>query len=160
MRTRVKVGRNDLEFSVKHPNSGWVAEPIPEGLPLIDLEAGRRPSLTTSPPPGRPDRPCIAQDRKRPISSSDSEENSKKQKECSPSPKSSFEEGQTTRVNSIDSNREVDMLNKVDTKGLDNGQFTSTEGFSPATPAKPKKIPDLAVLINSPVFHNKQKNIN
>ena len=153
VRTRVKVGRGDPEFSVKYPNVGWKSEQIPEGLPDIDLEAGRRPSLTTSPPPGRPDRTSIEQDRKRPLSGSESEETNKKQKESSPSPESNTDEGQT-------SNRKVDMLDMKDAKGLDNGQFTSTEGFSPATPAKPKNIPDLSVLVNSPVFHNKQKNIN
>ena len=54
---------------------------------------------------------------------------------------------------SSSTNKEVDMLN------LDLGQFTNTEGYSPTTPAKVRSIPDLSVVINSPVFHNKAKNI-
>ena len=46
----------------------------------------------------------------------------------------------------------------VYTSDLDLGKFTSTEGFSPATPAKIKNIPELAVEINSPVFHTRTKN--
>ena len=48
LRTRIKVGRNDLEFSLKYPNLGWKSEPLPAELPDIDLVAGRRSSLTTS----------------------------------------------------------------------------------------------------------------
>ena len=82
LKTRVKIGRNDLEFSVKLPNSGWRSEPLPGGLPGIDLEAGRKPSLTLSPPPGRPDRSDIPTRKKRPLSgnSSDSEDDAKKLK--------------------------------------------------------------------------------
>ena len=38
---------------------------------------------------------------------------------------------------------------------LDLGLFTSQEGYSPLTPAKSKNIPDLAVILNSPVYHSK-----
>ena len=51
--TRIKVGRMDIEFSTKLENSRWRAEPLPSGLPKIDLVARRRHSLTTSPSPGR-----------------------------------------------------------------------------------------------------------
>ena len=157
VRTRVKVGRSDLEFSVKLPNAGWKAEPLPEGLPDIDLEAGRRSSLTSSPPPGRPSISC--QDKKRPHSGSDSEETSKKQKEGTP--EINLEGDDNSEEIQSDNNGKVDKLDKKGAnqgrKELDLGEFTSTEGFSPATPAKTKNIPDLAVGINSPIFHTRTK---
>ena len=152
LKTRVKIGRNDLEFSVKLPNSGWRSEPLPGGLPGIDLEAGRKPSLTSSPPPGRPDRSDIPTRKKRPLSgnSSDSEDDAKKLKSH---PISKQIEGDKLTI--MESNME-DQQDTV-TGNLDIGQFTNTEGYSPATPAKAKSIPDLSVVINSPVFHNKSK---
>ena len=38
---------------------------------------------------------------------------------------------------------------------LDPGSFTQLEAYSPLTPAKAKKIPDLPV--NSPVFHTRSR---
>ena len=156
VRTRVKVGRSDLEFSVRLPNAGWRTEPLPEGLPDIDLEAGRRSSLTASPPPGRPNMYSY-QDRKRPHSGSASEETGKKQRECSP--EINVEDTEISEVKASD-NEQMDKKGGDKARNdLDLGKFTSTEGFSPATPAKIKNIPELAVEINSPVFHTRTKNI-
>ena len=38
---------------------------------------------------------------------------------------------------------------------LDLGLFISQEAYSPLTPAKTKNIPDLTVILNSPVYHSK-----
>ena len=51
LRTRIAVGKDDLEFSTKMPNGRWRYRPLPKGIPGIDLEA-RRLSVTSSPPPG------------------------------------------------------------------------------------------------------------
>ena len=59
LKTRVTVGKNDLEFSTKMPDSNWRLQPLPGGLPKIDLDAGARRAMTSSPPPGRPDRPVM-----------------------------------------------------------------------------------------------------
>ena len=144
LKTRVKVGRDDLDLSVKFPNSGWKSEPLPHGLPDIDIHAVGGPAITLSPPPGRPDRP----QRKRPLSSGGSQDHLKRLREGRD--KENLEDN---TKGSSSTNKEVDMLN------LDLGQFTNTEGYSPATPAKVRSIPDLSVVINSPVFHNKAKNI-
>jgi hypothetical protein len=40
---------------------------------------------------------------------------------------------------------------------LDPGHFTNQEAYDPSTPAKPRDIPDLSVIINSPIFHSKTK---
>lgn len=156
VRTRVKVGRSDLEFSVRFPNTGWRTESLPEGLPDIDLEAGRRSSLTASPPPGRPNM-YNYQDRKRPHSGSGNQETGKKQKECPP--EINIEDTENSEVIASDNDQKLDKkeADKA-TNDLDLGKFTSTEGFSPATPAKIKNIPELAVEINSPVFHTRTKN--
>ena len=172
VKTRVKVGRRDLEFSVKFPNSGWKTELLPDGLPEIDLEAGRKPSLTSSPPPGRPERPGISssnQERKRPLSGSGSDESLKRHKECPPNDK--IVETDNTEVSPSNTNRQMDIQvdnvniksgnkdDKQDNLGLDIGKFTSTEGFSPATPAKAKNITDLVAVSSSPVFNKKVKKI-
>ena len=157
VKTRVKVGRSDLELSIKYPNTGWKAAQLPDGLPDIDLEAGGRISLTSSPPPGRPGRPALIatnQEKKRPLSGSENEEIAKKQKESCPD--NDLSEIVSREEKSSDMNRQGDSKGvRSDIMNLDLGQFTSTEGVSPATPAKAKIIPDLSVLINSPVFHSK-----
>ena len=166
LRTRIKVGRNDLEFSLKYPNSGWKSEPLPAELPGIDLEAGRRSSLTTSPPPGRPDRgtsTSSSQLRKRPFSGSSDEEIVKKAKEAPNKDKVVNMQGvnQVLQVMLGKQNSQELQGSKQKTSTTSNpnkddpGQFTNTEGYCPSTPAKAKTIPDLTVVINSPIFHNK-----
>ena len=167
LRTRIKVGRLDLEFSLKSPNSVWRSEPLPDGLPQIDLEATRRPSLTSSPPPGRPNRSSTAsssQVRKRPFSGSDEEETVKKVREAPNKDKmvdmqgvnrvlqvmlgkQSLQELKTAKQGT----KEMHISPTLDTPELDPGQFTNQEGYCPSTPAKEKIIPD----ITSPIFHNK-----
>ena len=78
LRTKVSVGKDDLEFCIKMPNGRWKYQVLPNGLPRIDLEARRRTSLTSSPPPGRPD--IGVDDRKRQYSGSDVDESVKKSK--------------------------------------------------------------------------------
>jgi hypothetical protein len=39
--------------------------------------------------------------------------------------------------------------------GLDPGKFMNEEAYCPSSPAQAKKIPDLSVILNSPVFHSK-----
>ena len=44
---------------------------------------------------------------------------------------------------------------KEESAGLgDIGKFTGLEAYSPLTPAKAKSIPDLSIIVNSPVFHS------
>ena len=54
-KTRVKLGRNDIELSVRELGSKyWRRQPLPDNLPEIDIEPTSRSSLIASPPPGRP----------------------------------------------------------------------------------------------------------
>ena len=180
LRTRVKVGRNDLDFSTKMPNSVWKSEPIPGGLPKIDLEAGRKSSITSSPPPGRPNLTKAAQDntyRKRPFSDSDVDESAKKSKGDTHSDTVDLSRDHNIQAgeqgdmeldiqgavggSSLKSTEKVDIDQEASSSNRipDPGRFTDTEAYSPLTPAKTKSIPNLAVLINSPVFHKKGKNI-
>jgi hypothetical protein len=46
-------------------------------------------------------------------------------------------------------------IGSTSTKGLDPGQFINEEAYCPSSPARSKKIPDLSVILNSPVFHSK-----
>ena len=167
LRTRIKVGRLDLEFSLKSPNSVWRSEPLPDGLPQIDLEATRRSSLSSSPPPGRPNRSSTTssnQVRKRPFSGSDEEETVKKVREAPNKDKmvdmqgvnrvlqvmlgkQSLQEVKTAKQGT----KEKHISPTLDAPELDPGQFTNQEGYCPSTPAKEKIIPD----ITSPIFRNK-----
>ena len=72
LRTKVVVGKNDLEFSTKLPNGRWKVQALPDGLPGIDLEVRGRWSVSSSPPPGRPCR--VEEERKRQLSGSDLED--------------------------------------------------------------------------------------
>ena len=197
LRTKVIVGKDDLEFSTKLENGRWRFEPLPKGLPKIDLEARGRPSMSSSPPPGRPDR--AEDDRKRQHSGSDMDESAKKSK-------THLSRQDSNRVNLVRDkegamvadredamgNRQDDSVgyNKqggmvVDKEGdlvggmqgiqdkdrfsdvgavgpslrVDKGIFTNQEGYSPATPAKTKSIPDLSVIANSPILKSKARSI-
>ena len=48
---------------------------------------------------------------------------------------------------------------RTSSKQLDKGIFTNQEGYSPATPAKTKSIPDLSDIANSPILKSKARNI-
>ena len=178
LRTRVRVGKDDLEFSTKTDNGRWLHQPLPNGLPKIDLQARGRPSLTSSPPPGRPDRG--EDDRKRQHSGSDAEEAAKKPKTAGVSKdgqqvdmvgdKQGSKEGDIVadKVGDMVGDRQVNMGRSMEpvrneqgvlvTSQLDPGLFTNQEAYSPLTPAKSKNIPDLSIIVNSPVYHNKARN--
>ena len=56
-KTRVKIGRNDLELSTREIGSSfWRRQALPTSLPKIDLDSSFRPAILSSPPPGRPGR--------------------------------------------------------------------------------------------------------
>ena len=56
-KTRVKLGRSDIELSVKESGSTfWRRQVLPENLPGIDMDINYSPALPSSPPPGRPGR--------------------------------------------------------------------------------------------------------
>ena len=169
LKTRVKIGRKDLDLSVKLPNSGWKSEPLPHGLPDIDLQAGGRHSVASSPPPGRPQLITRNPKTKRQLSGSDNEDSTKKARGDKVDTTDSNDKGsmidlrqeegtQGDRLNrQKGNNMHSSIKSKENPMNLDIGQFTNTEAYSPATPAKAKSIPDLSVVINSPVFHNKAK---
>ena len=55
-KTRVKVGRDDLELCTREPGSSiWKKQELPENLPKFEI-AEIRHALASSPPPGRPGR--------------------------------------------------------------------------------------------------------
>ena len=146
LRTRVTVGKNDLEFSTKMPGGRWKYQPLPAGLPKIDLECASRPSLTSSPPPGRPDR--VEDDKKRQYSGSDVDESNKKSR-------TDLEVNTTRQVDRI-RDKEVHQVTISGGSDTDPGCFINQEAYCPQTPAKVKQIIDLSV-INSPVFHTKAR---
>ena len=53
-RTRVKVGRNDIELWSKTPGGKWKKFTLPSDLPVIDLNFVQTAAQSSSPPPGRP----------------------------------------------------------------------------------------------------------
>ena len=140
IRTRVRVGRDDIQLSTKLPNEKWKRELLPPDLPEIDFSFTSSPAPTSSPPPGRPGRD---HSRKRPKSSDDEvDDASKKQK------------GDEKDISEEKNIGEQDK--NVSLSVTDTGRFTGLEAYSPLSPAKTKSIPDLSVLVNSPVFHSKQ----
>ena len=216
LKTRVTVGKNDLEFSTKMPDSNWRLQPLPGGLPKIDLDAGARRAMTSSPPPGRPDRPVMVdtqnslsppvrpgraemlataveavlanqkaveaaqaersrmeEDRKRQLSDTDGDEPVKRSK--GNTDLEEIGEGNLRVEKTVDSscvkplqemeNRSMErgQQDSVEhgegdchsVKGLDPGKFVNLEGYCPSSPARAKKIPDLSVILNSPIYHSK-----
>ena len=81
VRTRVRVGREDIELSTRLPSGRWIRELLPTDLPAIDLFYSSGPVQTSSPPPGRPGREASPSG-KRPKSadSDDDDDASKKHK--------------------------------------------------------------------------------
>ena len=56
-KTRVKIGRSDIELSTReNGNTFWKRQALPDHLPKIDMNFSSRPALVSSPPPGRPGR--------------------------------------------------------------------------------------------------------
>ena len=56
-KTRVKIGRSDIELSIRENGSTfWKRQVLPDHLPKIDMDYSFRPALLSSPPPGRPGR--------------------------------------------------------------------------------------------------------
>ena len=53
-RTRIKVGREDLELAVKLPGGRWRGQTLPDDLPSIDFLYSSSQAQSFSPPPGRP----------------------------------------------------------------------------------------------------------
>ena len=154
LKTKVTVGRCDLEFRIKFPNGKWKAEPLPFGLPEIDLEARGLPS---SPPPGRPR--VEEDDRKRQHSGSEVVESSKKARSgdsrIDSNQMDSFREKQADQVGN--GTQATNSQVHKQTNQLDPGHIVNEEAYCPSTPAKPKQLPDLPVIVNSPVFHSKQR---
>ena len=57
LKTRVKIGRVDIELSTREVGSTiWRRKALPDNLPKLELTA-LSPALPSSPPPGRPGRP-------------------------------------------------------------------------------------------------------
>ena len=170
LKTRIKVGRDDLELSLKYPNSIWKSEPLPGGLPDVDLEVGGRSTLTSSPPPGRPGRSEYEQrsrnlQQKRPLSDSENEETVKRSREgiigtmdrANKDVRNSLVEKQDMQENKqVDINAQQDNMDD-ESNNLDPGQFTRTEGYCPSTPAKTKTLHNSSAIANSPIFLNKSK---
>ena len=190
LRTRVKVGRHDLEFSTRMTNSSvWRNQPLPNNLPQIDLDPNTSPTNSSSPPPGMPGRSEMLasaigdilannkaieaaksaqskanEDMKRQLSDSDSEGPVKR-------PKGNIRAEDGTAQNAGDSSLQDEILKNTDENSsvgkskevsepgedvvalaCDPGKFIIQEAYSPA---KTKIIPDLSVILNSPVYHSK-----
>ena len=161
LRTKVVVGKDDLEFSTKLPNGRWKVQALPGGLPEIDLDARGRWSVSSSPPPGRPVR--VAEDRKRQLSGSDLEDSTRKPKQVKQvdmmaQGKSGENSKQvdTVRHKQDDQVREQTCQVVIENQE-DPGNFVGQEGYGPATPAKIKNIHP--VILNSPIISSKTKNI-
>ena len=60
-KTRVKIGRNDIELSTRETGSAvWKRQALPDNLPKFDLDSFSGPATSSSsPPPGRPSRSQI-----------------------------------------------------------------------------------------------------
>ena len=148
VRTRVRVGREDIELSTKFPTGKWRRELLPADLPAVDFLYTPGSPQTSSPPPGRP---CRDASKKRGKSSdSEGEDTSKKKKSDS---QNSTEKDKSSEKQD---HHRLTVPDSAQVQG-EPGRFTGQEAYSPMTPAKIKYIPDLSVLINSPVFHRSQK---
>ena len=56
-KTRVKIGRKDIELSTRETGSTvWKRHALPDNLPTFDLHSSPGPATSSSPPPGRPGR--------------------------------------------------------------------------------------------------------
>ena len=139
-RTRIKVGREDLELSTKLPGGRWKKQVLPFDLPPIDLLYSSAQVQSLSPPPGRPGMQYINL-KKRQKSPDVEEDASKKAREDSPT---------LTGVDKEDVNMEGHSMSSI----MDKGKFTGLEAYSPRTPAKAKYIPEQSTEC-SPVFHSK-----
>ena len=146
VRTRVRVGREDIELSTRLPSGRWIRELLPTDLPAIDLFYSSGPVQTSSPPPGRPGREAMPSG-KRPMSA-DSDVDDDASKKHKGDSQVDDKEVEKHTEDMIEENSGVPAVD-------DMGKFISQEAYSPLTPAKAKSIPDLSVLLNSPVYHTK-----
>ena len=188
LKTRVKIGKYDIELSIKMPNSTvWKNEPLPGDLPKIDLDPRAGPAMTSSPPPGRPGRAELPADavegdleneeaieaekaKKRQLSDnsdSDSDEPVKKSK----GDVQDSDAGDWSKImdnvavvldmedaaNSNNTGDLVEQRNRGSPSPLsrDPGRFINQESYCPSSPARSKTIPDLSIIVNSPVYHSK-----
>ena len=151
IRTRLRVGRDDIELSTKLAGGKWRRELLPHDLPAIDFMYSPGPVQTSSPPPGRPGMTGIQARKRQKSPESEEDDVSKKQKQ---SESEEGMEGDKKAEKSV----EHSMYETIGTPAMglgDRGKFTGLEAYSPRTPAKAKSIPDLSVLLNSPVYHTK-----
>ena len=59
-KTRVKIGRKDIELSTRETGSTvWKRQALPDNLPKFDLDSSSGPATVSSPPPGRQGRSKI-----------------------------------------------------------------------------------------------------
>ena len=57
-KTRVKIGREDIELHTREASSTvWRKQVLPDSLPAFEMTEFRPTLLSSSPPPGRPGRP-------------------------------------------------------------------------------------------------------
>ena len=58
-KTRVKIGRSDIELSTREPGSSvWRKQVLPNNLPKFEITEFRT-AMPSSPPPGRPGRSVV-----------------------------------------------------------------------------------------------------
>ena len=132
----------------------------PSDLPAIDFSYSPGPAHTSSPPPGRPGRDAS---RKRPKSSDEEDDVPKKQKSDKKDSTGNEKKGEKHNLHSLTVTGEIEAVDNCQNPNLtcisknpiDAGKFTALEAYSPMSPAKTKSIPDLSVLVNSPVYHSK-----
>ena len=162
VRTRVRVGREDLELCTKLPGGKWQRELLPPDLPAIDLLYSSEPVQSLSPPPGRPGIDDLITRKRQKSPDSEAEDITKKYKHGTP-PKVGNKVGDMVEdmvgdkvENKVENNVGKDQEeHSKGISGKDRGKFTGLEAYSPLTPAKTKVIPDISVILNSPVFHSK-----
>ena len=135
-RTRIRVGRDDLEFSTKSPGGRWTRQVLPHDLPSIDMLNSLPQVQTLSPPPGRP-----GMKRQNSPESEDDDTTKKARNISPPGP------GQKKAQRNLEKHSMVDLLDK--------GQFTGLEAYSPSTPAKARDISETTSILDSPVFHTR-----
>ena len=135
-RTRIRVGRDDLEFSTKSPGGRWTRQVLPHDLPPIDMLNSLPQVQTLSPPPGRP-----GMKRQNSPESEDDDTTKKARNISPPGP------GQKKAQRNLEKHSMVDLLDK--------GQFTGLEAYSPSTPAKARDISETTSILDSPVFHTR-----
>ena len=63
LKTRVKIGRNDIELSTREASSTvWKKQLLPDNLPKFEMTEHSNARAPSSPPPGRPGRDLGVED--------------------------------------------------------------------------------------------------